>query len=425
MWIGRIICAVASTLAAPGTAWAHGGADAHSIMFAWTADPWTLIPIAAASLWYALGICRQLAERSETSIRPSRLLAFAAGILVLVIALHSPIDTLGEDLFSAHMVQHLLLMLAAPPLLIWSDPAIAFLRALPRAWRKAAGAAWRRSRLAGIFEFLMSPVLVWIAFCGGFVFWHSPGPYAWALANNAVHVLEHLTFFITSLAFWSIVIPVHGRRRLEHGATLIFVVTTAVLSGLPGALMIFAPRPLYPVHAHGVAEWGLTLLQDQQLAGLIMWIPAGAAYVLAAGWLFVDWLREAERRALASARRAAGTMGVLALAALVLSACGEAESGALVNFDGNASRGRALVPKYGCGGCHLIPTIPNARGNVGPPLDRIGSRTYIAGMLHNSPENMAIWLRHPQRIVPGNAMPDLDMSRDDSRDLTAFLYTLK
>jgi cytochrome c oxidase assembly factor CtaG len=424
MWIIRSIILV--TLAALGGACAEAhDAAARGSALAWTADPGTLVPIIAAAAWYGVGLLRSASERAHR-LDWGRSVAFAGGIAVLILALQSPIDTVSDDLFSVHMAQHLFLMLAAPPLLVWSDPAMVFLRALPRQWRKALARAWVASSLGRGMTVLMHPVTVWTLFSGVFVFWHAPGPYEWALENRWIHIGEHVTLFLTALAFWSIVIQVRGRRRLGYAATMMFVVSTAVLSGLPGALMIFAPRPLYPAHAAGVAEWGLTLLQDQEIAGLIMWIPAGSAYVIAAGWLFIAWLREAEERATARAARMATTLAALACVAVLLAACGEAQSEAsLPNWNGDVNRGANLISKYGCGGCHLVPGVRNADGNVGPPLTRIGTRIYIAGLLRNSPDNMALWIAHPQHVLPGNAMPEMNVSEQDARDLTAFLYTLK
>jgi cytochrome c len=84
-----------------------------------------------------------------------------------------------------------------------------------------------------------------------------------------------------------------------------------------------------------------------------------------------------------------------------------------------------LLDHYGCGSCHAIPGIADAQGDVGPPLTRIARRVYIAGLLRNSPDNMEQWLMHPQRIAPGNAMPDMQITESDARDITAFLMTLK
>jgi cytochrome c oxidase assembly factor CtaG/cytochrome c2 len=392
----------------------------------WTADAATLVPIAIAFFWYAAGVQRTGSEGRAHVVSPTRLLAFAGGMIVLVVALQSPIDTIGEDLFSVHMVQHLLLMLAAPPLLVWSDCPLVFLRALPRPARKAIARVWAGSLLNSSYETFMHPLIVWMLFCGAFVFWHAPGPYQWALRDNRIHILEHLTFFLTSLAFWSIVLPAHDyRRRLAYGPTLLFVVSTAVLSGLPGALMIFAPRPLYPAHSDGVLKWGLTLMEDQQIAGLIMWIPAGGAYILAVILIFLRWLQQAELRASRAARRALPAILLMLLAVLPLAGCDSRDSSAPINFAGDARRGATLIGKYGCGNCHDIPEIANAKGNVGPPLARVGSRTYLAGFINNSPDNMTAWIEDPQKVLPGNAMPSMGIPSKDARDITAFLYTLK
>jgi cytochrome c2 len=92
---------------------------------------------------------------------------------------------------------------------------------------------------------------------------------------------------------------------------------------------------------------------------------------------------------------------------------------------GNATRGHDLVTQLGCGGCHTIPGVRNARGNVGPPLTAFGDRRFVAGMLENRPENLIHWLEHPQSVVPGNAMPEMGISQQQARDIAAWLYTLR
>ena len=120
---------------------------------------------------------------------------------------------------------------------------------------------------------------------------------------------------------------------------------------------------------------------------------------------------------MSNARSFAATMLLLALAA-----CSKAHS---ASPDADAAAGAALITKLGCGSCHTIPGIVDANGMVGPPLEHIASRQFIAGVLRNTPDNMVQWLRFPQRIVPGNAMPDLAISQDDALRLTAYLETLK
>jgi cytochrome c len=118
------------------------------------------------------------------------------------------------------------------------------------------------------------------------------------------------------------------------------------------------------------------------------------------------------------------SLSVLLLAA-TLGGCGQSNAAGPDNFDGDPKRGADLVRNYGCGGCHEIPGVANADGNVGPPLHRVGTRTYIAGFLQNSPDNMAFWIVNPQKVLPGNAMPQMGIPEGDARDIAAFLYTLK
>ncbi len=420
-----IVLAVAS-LAVPAAAWAHGAGGGHGL--AWNFDSWVSVTLVGATLWYGFGL-RRMEREGAPVVGVAAMVAFAGGIAVLFMALVSPIDALGEDLFSVHMLQHLLLMLAAPPLLVYSRPAIVFLWAFAPPQRKRIGRLWRKTRLARLYAGLMHPGVVWIAFTGLFVFWHIPATYQWALADPVVHTFEHLCFFLSSLAFWTLVIEPSGRRRMGYGATLIFVAITAALSGLPGALMILASRPLYPAHGQGVIYWGLTLIEDQQLAGLLMWIPAGFMYVAAIAWLFVSWLDDAERRAFTGhpiASRAlllAVCASVLALDASSGDARGQlAAAGAVA---GNPSQGASLIERYGCGGCHMIPGITGAQGVVGPPLIAVGRRVFLAGVLRNSPENMIAYLEDPQRFVPGNAMPNMGITRRDAQDIAAYLYTLR
>ena len=115
----------------------------------------------------------------------------------------------------------------------------------------------------------------------------------------------------------------------------------------------------------------------------------------------------------------------IACMAFFLTGCDTNSEQGPANFSGDPKRGMALIKQYGCGGCHLIPNIAHATGNVGPPLLHVGTRTYLAGFISNSPENMALWIQDPQNAQPGNAMPRMGVTMQDARDITAFLYTLK
>ena len=156
-----------------------------------------------------------------------------------------------------------------------------------------------------------------------------------------------------------------------------------------------------------------------------MWIPAGAAYILAVVVVFLEWMRDAEVRALRAAKKRLPLILALVFISPVLIGCKQRQGSDIANFGGDAHRGALLIKQYGCGGCHSIPDISDANGNVGPPLMHVGTRTYLAGVLPNSPENMSRWIRDPQNVLPGNAMPTMDISQNEARDITAFLYSLK
>jgi cytochrome c len=118
-------------------------------------------------------------------------------------------------------------------------------------------------------------------------------------------------------------------------------------------------------------------------------------------------------------------MKMLPALLLFACACADRERGAAAATGGDPSRGRDLIRTYGCGTCHAIPGIPGAAGTVGPPLEGIATRSFLAGRLPNSPENLVRWVRHPQSEEPGTAMPEMGVTETDAHDLAAYLYTLR
>lgn len=402
-------------------------ATAHWSQLGWTWQPWVVISLSLATWGYIWGVRRLNADGRPRVLGIARCVSFAMGMATLCVALISPLDALDDQLFSAHMVQHLLLMMVAAPLLVWARPAIAWLWAFPLPARRAIGSGWVGSGLHDGVRRLMSPMMVWALCSMALWFWHLPGPYGWALANEWIHSLEHFCFFTTALMFWSLVLEPYGRRRLGYGSSLIFVATLGMQNGLLGALLTFAGRALYVAHANTTQAWGLTPLEDQQLAGLIMWIPASIIHLTTLSMLFVAWMRAQDAPTIMRAPlrphvtlRCALIMPLLLT--VLLSGCKrEITEPPWQIARADAKRGPALFDKYGCGSCHTVPGVRNARGTVGPPLANFGQRVYIAGMLPNTPPNLIRWLRAPQTVIPGNAMPDMGVTEQDARDLAAFL----
>ncbi len=125
-----------------------------------------------------------------------------------------------------------------------------------------------------------------------------------------------------------------------------------------------------------------------------------------------------------SLKRACVWMG-LVVGALMASCQRDLERHAALMTGGDPALGKAAIPKYGCGSCHVIPGVPGATATVGPSLQSLGQRTYLAGRLPNTPENLMQWVRHPQSVEPGNAMPNMEVTEEDGRHIAAYLYTLR
>lgn len=265
----------------------------------WSFEPGVVVGLAATALWYGAGV-RALWRRGGRGrgVRRWQAWSFAAGVATIAIALLSPVDAAAEQIFAAHMVQHLLLIVVAAPLVVLGAPAPALWWGLPRRTRRGVARALLRSRgLQWSWRAVSAPAVVIVAHIVALWFWHFPGPYQLALRDDAVHAVEHLSFVATAVLFWWVVLQPTGARRLSHPATIVALVVMLAQSGALGAFLVYARSPWYPAHAAGARGWGLTLLEDQQLAGMIMWVPAGVAYVAATVWAFLDWMAWDERRA--------------------------------------------------------------------------------------------------------------------------------
>jgi len=270
--------------------------DASTVFQWWTWDPAVLVLLAVSGTLYAIGVDR-LWQRAgvDQGIRRWEAACFAAGWLALFTALISPLDALGGILFSAHMAQHEVLILIAAPLLVLGRPLAPFLWALPKDGRETAGRWVQAPPVARTWRLLTAPLSVWAIHGVALWVWHLPGLYQATLDDDFIHALQHLSFFGSAALFWWALI--HGRfGRLGYGAAVLWVFTTSMHSGVLGALLTFAPRLWYPIYEARTSQWGLSALEDQQLAGLIMWIPAGVLFVVLGLALFAAWLGEAERR---------------------------------------------------------------------------------------------------------------------------------
>jgi cytochrome c oxidase assembly factor CtaG len=281
--------------ALPRVAWAHTGRapEPHDLGSSWTFAPGVIVGLSLALWCYARGV-RALWDRSAPGrgIARWRAACFAGGLLAVALALLSPIDAAGSALFAVHMTQHMLLVVVAAPLLVLGDAGIAALWALPIGARRRVGLWWRRATLLpAIWRALRLPLVAWPLHVGALWLWHLPSLYDAAIRNETLHMAEHASFFLTALLFWYPLADPHRGRRYGVGVATLYLFAAALQCTLLGALMSFARHPWYPAHAGTTAAWGLSPLEDQQVAGLIMWIPASLVYLVALVPLVLPVLR--------------------------------------------------------------------------------------------------------------------------------------
>jgi cytochrome c oxidase assembly factor CtaG/cytochrome c2 len=388
----------------------------------WTVEPGVVTSLVVLGVWYHVGYMRLMVRRrARARIGDRRPRWFGVGMLFLLAALASPLDAVAGDLFSAHMVQHLLLILAAAPAFALAAPAPELWWGLPSPIRPGIAHWVRRPTTRHAWHLLSSPSVVFAMHAIALWFWHFPTPYEAAERQPGVHALEHLSFFATALLFWWVVLQPSGHRRLSYALTIPYVVATMLHEGLLGGLFVYASGAWFPSHIAGAARWGLSPLADQQLAGVIMWIPAGFVYIGVAVRAAYHWIREDERR-----QRVLISAGT-AIAILFIVSCGKASANAPDRYveGGDADRGHRAIVKYGCGACHMIPGVDQADGMVGPPLIHWRQRTMIAGEIPNVPDRLIMWLQVPQSVEPGTAMPNMGVSKGEARDMAAYLYSIK
>jgi putative membrane protein len=254
----------------------------------WEFDPWVVIPLLLSAVLYVRGVVL-LWRRAGMgrAIKRWQAACFATGWATLVIAVVSPLHELGEHLFTAHMIEHELLMAAAAPLLAVSRPLGAFLQALPRNIRGGilhASAFWP---VRSIWHWLLLPLTATVLHGIAIWIWHIPVLLDATLTSEALHRFQHICFLGTGLIFWWAILR---RARREHGVGALHVFATMVHTGVLGALLTLAPRVLYPVQTADAPSFGLSPLEDQQLAGLFMWIPGGVIYLAAGLALLGLWL---------------------------------------------------------------------------------------------------------------------------------------
>jgi putative membrane protein len=260
---------------------AHAGEPLapHDVWTAWRFEPGVVLPIAAAAILYYAG-----ARRARIPARQRY--SFWTGVAVLALALAGPIHPLGEVLFSAHMAQHEILMLIAAPLLVLSRPLAAMLWALQPEWRRTAGRWSQTAVIQRPWRAVTAPLAAWWLHAAALWGWHAPPLFQATLTSDWVHAAQHASFFFSALLFWWSL-----SKRAAHGVGVVYVFTTAVHTSILGALLTLSTRLWYPAYTLTTAAWGASPLEDQQLGGLIMWVPGGVVYTAAGLVLLAAVLR--------------------------------------------------------------------------------------------------------------------------------------
>ncbi len=246
---------------------------------------------------YAVGPLR-VKYHLAPEVKTSQVVAFLLGINLIFLSLFSPLDKLGDDyIFSAHMVQHLFLTIIGPPLLVAGTPG----------W--LIQPLVRKRVVLRIGKLLTHPAVAFFLFNANFWLWHAPSLYDATLFDQNLHILEHLTFIVLGVIYWWPVFgpAVDGLSHLSIGGQVLYI----FLGGMPtvalGAGLTFAP-PLYTPYIYAPRVWGISPAVDQQLGGLIMWVPANLAYIVVVSVLFIRWMQaqDAKQRAEEARRYEAG-----------------------------------------------------------------------------------------------------------------------
>lgn len=280
-----------SLTALPATAFAHvlAASEAHVLPGGWSFEYWVVIVLMLSLVLYVMGWLKlRTRSRHGSIVQIHRVAAFMAGWLALGLSLCSPLDTWSDALFSVHMLQHETMMIVAAPLLVIGRPLPFWLWAFPHAGRiwfaeLFRGPLWRR-----FWRWLTAPAIAWCIHVIVLWGWHMPKYFEAALSNEGIHALQHISFLLSAVLLWWTILgeAAHGHR----GQAMLSLFTTMVHTGALGALLTLAPGVWYPSYIEPCSALGIDPLHDQQLGGLVMWIPTGVVYVVGALFIVGRWL---------------------------------------------------------------------------------------------------------------------------------------
>lgn len=269
-------------------------ADREAALKEWTWPPFIVLPLVLTAVTYFIGTIKMPGKSTTAKFLSWRTICFALGLLSLVIGLDSPVHELGEQLFWVHMTQHEILMLVSAPLLIMGKPLLPFLWALSPAWRGRVANVARSNFVKKSWTLVSAPLSAWLLSGLALWVWHAPWLFNRTLQSDWIHAAQHTSFLDTALLFWW---PLLSRTStLDYGAGVAYVFTTILHTSVLGALLTFSQHPWYSTYGATAPAWGMSALEDQQVGGLIMWIPAGTLLLIVALVLLVKWINDSQSR---------------------------------------------------------------------------------------------------------------------------------
>ncbi len=270
---------------------------AREIFAEWSLPIWLTLSIAITAVVYVRG-WMALRKTRRAQFDDLRLMSFVGGLVILWIAVASPLDGFADSLLTVHMVEHLLLMSAIPMLLLYGLPVVPLLRGLPRPLlRWILGPLLRVRSLRSFGRWLVRPAVAWLAMNVGYLGWHMPAAYDLALENETWHGVEHLCFLGTSLLFWwTILRPWPAEKRPNNWGALLYLALADIVMTMLSGFLTFCDRPVYPYYVNHPNPFGIPVLTDQVLGAVIMWVLGSFAFLVPAMVITVKLLSPPRER---------------------------------------------------------------------------------------------------------------------------------
>ena len=298
-----LVAAITATLWAAPSAMAHGGIDAGQEPWtAWNTNPLPTILVLLAAYVYLNGLSNW--DRPTHPVNNWQKASFLFGLFLVFFALQSPLDPISDHLLSFHQMQHFILRMVAPMFILLGAPLTPMLRGMP-AWARQGiiRPMAKNHYVRQVYRLLTNPIFTIFFFLGSLYLWQFPGAFNLALRNDEVHALMHLTMSLSGFLFWWVVIdPPPHRSRLHYGLRVLYLGLIVLPNTLLGAAITFSDGLIYSAYADVVQPYGLSLETDQQLGGLMLWVPGDMMSIVAAGIVMIMWYQREEGQHNAEAR---------------------------------------------------------------------------------------------------------------------------